>query len=182
MTLSLYPKLNRHGLAIIPSYARALPNGMSVVNQEIPDDETAILKWRIVDKSGETGPGWASVYNSPAEACAAYEQACKLYPAGMFDKPEVSRMLTLSTAHLTPETIWKLTNNPETDELCMTVYPKSEFGWFVYFSGIPQSSIDALPKDLRACVYTAQNLNCDVLCFDCDAEPLGYLDVYSEDE
>lgn len=93
-------------------------------------------------------------------------------------EPEISRMLTLSTAHLSEDTAEKLDKNPKTDCLSITCYPKSEFGWYVYFDGLPEDAIDHLPDDLKAAIHLAKNLQCGILCFDCDAEVIPHLCNY----
>lgn len=180
MTIPLYPDTNAHGLCLIPVYAFTLPDGRLTAQSNADDDKTPDLKWRVISKTTGSSPWWAGIYDSPQDACSDYERTLAAHPGCMDAKPEIDRMLTLSTAHISPETVKKLRNNPETDELCVTVYPKAGFGWYVYFSGLPQSTIARLPEDLKVCITAAQNMDCAVLCFDCDASPLAYLPVYED--
>lgn len=180
MTIPLYPDTNAHGLCLIPVYASTLPDGRQTIRSSADDNAPSDLKWRIISKATGSSPGWAGIYDSPRDACSDYERTLADHSGCMDAKPEIDRMLTLSTAHISPETVKKLRNNPETDELCMTVYPKAGFGWYVYFSGLPQSTIARLPEDLKVCITAAQNMDCAVLCFDCDASPLAYLPVYED--
>lgn len=180
MTLPLYPDMDKHGLCLIPVYVRTLPNGAQLSQTTVAPGEDCALKWRIIHKTTGVTPGWAGLYNSVQDACADLDRIMSACPTCMDAKLETDLMLTLSTAHLSPETRQKLKDNPETDELCVTVYPKSGFGWYVYFNGLPKNTIDNLPEDILACVRVAQNAGCTVLCFDCDAEPVPYLSAYQD--
>lgn len=185
MNLPLYPDVNACGHCLIPVWTVPDKNGTLIETTDIPEDldmPDISLKWRILHKELQLSPGWSAIYDTAQDALRAYQNQYERQPASLAERPEICTMLTLSTAHLTPETVAKLTANPETDELCLTVYPKNQFGWYVYFSGLPQSMLNNLPDDLMLAVQTARNLNCDALCFDCDAEPLSYLPVYESDD
>lgn len=98
---------------------------------------------------------------------------------------EITKALTISTAHISEKTK-EFLNNEATNEDCMlTVYPKSEcgdiYGWFVYISMFKESNIakyDTLPEDLRQCIAFALDHNCEILCFDSDAYVIPYLRRY----
>lgn len=91
---------------------------------------------------------------------------------------ETNTVLNLSTAHLSPGTREMMERNNETNCLTLSTYPKNEFGWFVYITA--QTNIDNLPDDLKACVTLAKHLNCNMICFDCDVEPIKGLPVTDE--
>lgn len=82
-------------------------------------------------------------------------------------------MLTLSTAYLTEATRDTLEKEPEENKVRLTLYDKSEYGWFLDVSetALAGSDRDAIPEDLLACVRLARHVNADILCFDRDAEP-----------
>lgn len=132
----------------------------------------------VVDvRTGSAVPGFAHEYPTPDAARDAF---IRMAP-NLFDvntTPEIDRMLTLSTSHVSAETSEKLTKNGETDELPLSAYPKATFGWFVYFSGLTDAQIESLPEDLRACIRFAQANDCTVLCFDEDATPHETLKQY----
>lgn len=102
---------------------------------------------------------------------------------------EISKMLTLSTAHLMYSTQNELAVMCEPcDEYIyhqFSVYPKETFGWFIYPAvnkfQFHEEHIFSLPEDLIACFSLARDLGIDVLCFDCDAEELEYLPKYEEE-
>ena len=91
---------------------------------------------------------------------------------------EISKMLTLSTAHITEGTAQLLQETPDTDVLGIPVYEKSEYGWFIYLSSIPDVIFSHLPKDLQDILSLAKDVGCDVVCLDCDGPALSYLEVY----
>ena len=86
---------------------------------------------------------------------------------------EISKMLTVSTAHITQETSELLDN----DKLSIVVYPKSEYGWFILVCDWDEYE-NELPKDLKKFLMLAEDQGCNWLCLDCDGEVLGFLDVY----
>lgn len=92
---------------------------------------------------------------------------------------EISRMLTLSTAHITEETVMGLeeaVNNTDSDiDLC--VYQKEEYGFFIHISDDWQEG-HKIPSDLRDCIELADNHNCKWLCLDRDGEVTEKLHVY----
>ena len=103
---------------------------------------------------------------------------------------EISKMLTLSTAHLMFSTQNELA---VMCNLCdeyiyhqFSVYPKEGFGWFVYPAvkkfQFKEEQMSSLPEDLISSFYLARDLGIDVLCFDCDAEEVKYLPKYEEEE
>ena len=89
---------------------------------------------------------------------------------------EISKILTISTAHITEETARLLDIEPDNDNMHLSVYNKAEFGWFVYV----YKNIDAInvPDDLRKCLELAKANDCEWLCLDCDADVVDELDEY----
>jgi hypothetical protein len=80
---------------------------------------------------------------------------------------EIEKVLTISTAHLSPETAKVLT---EENSFGWIVFPKGDIGWFIYTA----KQIDVLdppdtPTDLLQCVLLARANDCAWLCLDRDA-------------
>lgn len=92
---------------------------------------------------------------------------------------EISKMLTLSTAHITEQTaigLEKATKSAEPDlDLC--VYTKEGYGFFIH---IPDDWQDGrnIPPDLRDCMELADSHNCKWLCLDRDGDVTEKLQVY----
>lgn len=93
---------------------------------------------------------------------------------------EITKMLTLSTAHLSQTTRESFDNGERCD---LAVYPKTinetetSYGWFVYVPVCVQEH--KIPTDLAKCLLLAQSLGCVVICFDSDAEPID-LEKYDD--
>lgn len=106
-------------------------------------------------------------------------------------KPEISKMLTLSTAHVTDRTMRLLDEEPEGNDLSLAVYPKSEFGYIIYIpepdellcDGEPwtQKMPHEWPKDLWDVLLYARDLSCDILCLDGDGPEIPYLKSYPDE-
>lgn len=84
---------------------------------------------------------------------------------------ELNTMLTLSTAHLSQDTM-DLLENPDTELQTISWYPKllddENIGWFIY-PCLPVDQIHAdLPEDLKAILELAKFCNATVICLDCD--------------
>lgn len=109
---------------------------------------------------------------------------------------EILKMVTVSTTHILPSTSDLLDRmaaeeNAASDECSqpdgIAVYPKGDYGWFVYFyedellSEVEQSGHSRLPKDLHECIKFAALHGCNILCLDRDGEEFpGFLNDYSE--
>lgn len=104
---------------------------------------------------------------------------------------EISKMLTLSTAHITKETADKLDLDckPVSPEdywqhsfcfdLGLSIFPKDDFGWFLW---IPSADRAALPDDLKQCIELALANGCDWLCLDSDGLIEKSLKTYEWEE
>lgn len=90
---------------------------------------------------------------------------------------EITKMLTLSTIHITQETADKLNYELNNDVMFITVYTKEDYGWFIY---LPENfeEID-VPEDLMKCLLFAKDLDCGILCLERDGEVLSYLNKYN---
>ena len=95
---------------------------------------------------------------------------------------EITRMLTISTAHISKETADLLAGEFPMQivpawEMSVGIYSKEDFGWYIYTS--PLDRIDpSMPEDLAACLRLAHKHDCEVLCLDCDGEVVEGLPVY----
>lgn len=89
---------------------------------------------------------------------------------------EIQKMITLSTAHITEQTAKLLDKEPEENNMAISVYKKSEYGWFLPIESI---SYDTVPfQDLKKVIEFAKDHGCSWLCLDCDGPMLEYLDTY----
>ena len=98
----------------------------------------------------------------------------------MFD---ISKVLTLSTAHITEETAKRLERDPDDNNLGLCVYDKSGYGFYIDIRTVDgclphEYMADDFPKDLYKCIYLAHELGCKTLCLDCDGETTDVLETY----
>ena len=92
---------------------------------------------------------------------------------------EISKILTLSTAHITESVSEALDNDPNTNELGLTVYKKADYGWFIYIpEDYDKTAKEGLPECLKACIDLALKNDCNILCLDCDGEEEPTLPTY----
>lgn len=77
---------------------------------------------------------------------------------------EISKMLTISTAHISQETV-KFINNNNIASF------SGEYAWIIY----TKDNTEILPNDLKEAVRIANNKKCDWLRLDCDGEILNNL-------
>lgn len=88
--------------------------------------------------------------------------------------PEIAKMLTISTGHVSRETAAKL----EHGGACfLSIFAKGEYGWFIFVAR-DDDSMGGAPPDLAACIAKARALGCDWLCLDRDGDELDGLPVY----
>lgn len=95
---------------------------------------------------------------------------------------EISRMLTISTAHISKETADLLAGNyPMMEvplwEMSVGIYDKEGYGWLIYFER-EDSIHPSMPEDLAACLRLARKHDCGVLCLDCDGDVVDSLATY----
>lgn len=81
---------------------------------------------------------------------------------------EIEKICTLSTSHITAKTERMLQQECYSNAMGLTVYQKSEFGFFIF---IPEKfwEIAEIPKELKDCMAVAMENECQWLCLDCDA-------------
>ncbi len=87
---------------------------------------------------------------------------------------EITKCLTISTAHVTENTAQKLSRDPNTNELGLCVYEKGEHGYWIV---VPDYRV-VIPADLAACLELARKNDCRWLCLDRDGEEVHELPTY----
>lgn len=98
--------------------------------------------------------------------------------------PEITKMLTVSTAHVTQETYDRLYHDDENNEVMLPVYEKispngrETFGLYVY---LEPAVLDweKIPMDLKPLVMLAKTNGCGILCLDGDGPEINELPVYN---
>ena len=111
----------------------------------------------------------------------AFQMMCQLFgyledrkkAKGNDEGLEISRILTISTEHISPQTARLM----DTDAIHAGVYSVGESGYLILTVGW-ENYDDAMPEDLKACVKFAAGHGCDWLCLDGDAETVEGLPVY----
>ena len=104
---------------------------------------------------------------------------CMIEPSSDY---EIDKMLTLSTAHITENTATLLANNIKKDNPYLkniAVYPKGDYGYFIYMIDEISENDIRLPADLRTCLQYALDLKCTMLCFDRDGDIMSDLKEYN---
>ena len=95
---------------------------------------------------------------------------------------DIAKILTISTAHITEETSDALNRDPHENNLGLSVYNKSDYGWFIYISEMEKESLQRedtnMPADLKACFELAIKNDCEWLCLDCDGPEYDELPTY----
>ena len=89
---------------------------------------------------------------------------------------EISKMLTLSTAHITKDTNRLLANEPYADGIQLSVFTKADFGYFIYVNDNLENR--NIPGDLKVCLELAKENGCKWLCLDCDGDTVEGLEEY----
>lgn len=92
------------------------------------------------------------------------------------DGLEISRVFTMSTIHISEATLKSIEHGDLKDAL--VVYPKSEYGFFVY---VGEENIDddsILPEDLSSVVQFARQSECSIICIDRDGPEYDFFKIY----
>lgn len=91
---------------------------------------------------------------------------------------EITKMLTISTAHITEETAVMLEREVKygVDNIPLAIYNKAEFGWIIFVSEYYKDL--NMPEDLMSCLDLAKENNCEWLCLDCDGLIVPDLQTY----
>ncbi len=92
---------------------------------------------------------------------------------------DISRILTISTEHITEETSKLLAVEPDTNEIGLSVYQKADYGWFIHVPEYVRELEDtSCPADLYKCMFYAHENGCEWLCLDSDGETVDELKKY----
>ena len=89
---------------------------------------------------------------------------------------EISKMLTISTTHISLASADLLDTKEERMETGLVVYEKGNYGWFIHVDEFFE--LDATPEDIMNCIFVAKQNNCEWLCLDRDGETIDGLPVY----
>ena len=101
----------------------------------------------------------------------------------------VDTILTVSTAHVTDDTLKLLQEDPEKDTTGLEIYPKNEFGYLIYAQRNGHFDdnqnplfgyLGGVPKDLMTILQYADSLGCHIVCLDCDGPVLPWLTDYTD--
>lgn len=93
------------------------------------------------------------------------------------EKLEISKCLTLSTAHIKDETkayIEKEIANPS--QGTMIAYEKESYGYFIYI--MQDEPLDTLPIDLQQVIELARENDCEIICLDAAGPVYSCLPTY----
>lgn len=91
---------------------------------------------------------------------------------------EFSKMLTISTAHISLDTNMWLIRECNKDLGNVVVYLKNDVGFFIYVPELLEILSSDIPKDLEKCMLLAENNDCTWLCLDRDGEVVENLDKF----
>lgn len=89
--------------------------------------------------------------------------------------PKITKCLELSTAHITESTANLLKKEPNENNLALSVFPLSIFGYLI---NVTPTSNTTIPKDLNDCINLAKENNCEWIMFDSDIDPIDNLPEY----
>ena len=95
---------------------------------------------------------------------------------------EIAKMLTLSTAHISEESVVMLEREVDKDKMGLIVYTKGEFGFWIYCPAAliedEEYGKEYIPEDIWNCMKLAQDNDCTWLCLDCDGEIIDELPTF----
>lgn len=101
----------------------------------------------------------------------------KEVPIMDIENMDIEKILTISTAHITEETNIIL-QNAEFNNLCLSVYQKECYGYWIYIGKSAKIYREVIPEDLLDCIEFARQNDCQWLCLDCDAKETSELPTY----
>lgn len=105
------------------------------------------------------------------------------------DQPSnMVKIFNLSTGHLTAKTRQLFNENHLIHIILnhiyydLVIYDKDDYGWFVYICKNHDTKHTGLTvnRDIDDCIQTVLDLNCQMICFDRDAEIYDKLAVYDD--
>ena len=92
---------------------------------------------------------------------------------------EISKILTISTAHISLIGAEYLDYEVETGTTELIVYEKGEYGWLILARYCDEDGYDSdVPKCIRDCIDLAKKHDCEWLCLDRDGEVVSELPNY----
>lgn len=96
---------------------------------------------------------------------------------------EITKMLTISTAHINYDTATILDAAATHEQIeAIIVYTKGEYGWIIYIDPEAlETTRKNIPVDLLVCIDFALANDCTVLCLDADANEVAELPLYEWD-
>lgn len=102
---------------------------------------------------------------------------------------EITKILTLSTGHIRPETARRLQQAVGYEMYDMPpVFEKGEYGYFIFVDeeylnpdcdGVPEMMYPGIPRDLHECLSLAWVKGCRWLCLDRDCAEIKELPTYT---
>ncbi len=90
---------------------------------------------------------------------------------------EITKMLTVSTAHISYATAKKLSDKGYRKQMDIAVFEKSIYGWLVHCDPTLEGR-EGITDDLWRCMELANKNGCEWLCLDSDAQIIDDLPVY----
>lgn len=93
-------------------------------------------------------------------------------------KYDIAKLITISSGHISEKTAKLLNDEPTKHNMDLAVYPKAQFGWFIYIGALDTNAYDHLPEDLKACALFTREHDCEWLCLDSDGEEMKELPMY----
>ena len=102
------------------------------------------------------------------------------------NKPEIARIMTISTSHIDKDTADLLDNcvdmlsEGELPEVPLTIIEKAGYGWIIYTADTKDMTYK-LPRPLANCLRYADNYGCAWLAIDADGPTMDDLPTYERD-
>ena len=91
---------------------------------------------------------------------------------------EIQKFLALSTAHVSYAAAKWLDVYLTGDQSSIIVYPKGEYGWFIYLLSEGAMADAPIPDSLKDCLTKAVEMGCIGVVLDADADTLDGLATY----
>lgn len=128
-------------------------------------------------------------YNAPVDDGAKAEASDAVVATEPRNALEISKMMTLSTAHIAPNTAKDLEKTARCEfplnmlscNVPFPVYKKGDYGYFIYVTEDTISDAligDFCPSDLLDVAIYAENNGCNLLCLDGDGPTVPDLKTY----
>lgn len=86
----------------------------------------------------------------------------------------ISRMLTVSTSHITDYAYEQLTS----EDCPLAIYKKGDYGLFIYLPEELDEFFQTMPASVTAVMAFAKTNGCNMICFDSDGPVMSKLPVY----